>query len=57
MQTWLDKGQDLGITPSTTETPRHPTVRNATAAVPEVSGGEILVGTSPFGARILPMRL
>ncbi len=56
MQPWLDELQDLGITPSTTETLSHPTVRNATAAVFEVSGGEILVGTSLFGTRILPMR-
>jgi len=56
-QPWIDKLQALKITPTISETVQHATVRNATAVVSELSGGEFLVGTSLYGARILPMRL
>ncbi len=56
-QPWLGELKVLGITPDISEILQHPTVRKATAVVSEVSGGEILVGISLFGARILPTRL
>lgn len=56
-QPWFSGLRALNITPAISETVQHPTVRNATALVPESNGGEILTGTELFGARILPKRL
>ncbi|KAF9453476.1 FAD-binding domain-containing protein [Macrolepiota fuliginosa MF-IS2] len=56
-QPWMNELQALNITPTITETVQHPTVRNASALVPQIFGGEILTGTSLYGARILPKRL
>lgn len=56
-QPWLNGLQALNITPSISETVQHPTVLGALTAIADSFGGEILVGLSLAGARILPKRL